>query len=63
MLKLLHDKTTMFKQPVKLKLITSGHYCVNLRDKSHLDGSEMQNNEDDILTVTENMTRKKRQSF
>lgn len=27
-----HDKATMFKQPVKLELTSSGHYCVNMRD-------------------------------
>lgn len=35
-----NDKATMFKQPVKLELTSSGHYCVNLRDDSNLDKKE-----------------------
>ena len=42
----------MFKQPVKLELTSSGHYCVNLREMSNPVESEPRN-ENDILTVTE----------
>lgn len=31
-----NDKVTMCKQPVNLELTSSGHYCVNMRDDSHL---------------------------
>lgn len=31
-----NDEAIMFKQPVKLELTSSGHYCVNLRDESTL---------------------------
>ena len=72
-----NDKAIMFKQPVKLELTSSGHYCVNLRDESSPVEGEIQNendiltvteseeneipNENDILTVTENMTTEKKQ--
>lgn len=63
------DKATVFDQPVKLELTSSGHYCVNLRNESNLnknqlEKSETPSDEDEILIVTENMTTKdKRQSF
>ena len=50
----------MFKQTVKFGLRSSGHYCVNMRDKSTPDGSDIQN-EDDILIVTESMTKQEKQ--
>lgn len=57
------DKATVFDQPVKLELTSSGHYCVNLRNESNLnknqlEKSETPSDEDEILIVTENMTTK-----
>ncbi|XP_034552315.1 uncharacterized protein LOC117821880 isoform X2 [Notolabrus celidotus] len=49
-----NDKATMFKQPVKLELTSSGHYCVKIKDVK-LDESET-SEENEVLTVTENMT-------
>lgn len=49
-----NGKAIMFKQPLKPELTLSGHYCVNMRDESAPDGSDIQN-EDDILIVTENI--------
>ena len=49
----------MFKQLVKLELTSSGHYCVNLRNESTPDGSDIQN-EDDILIATESMTKQEK---
>ena len=60
-----HDKATMFEQPVKLELTSSGHYCVNLRDDSDAEEGETETlDEDEVLTVAENMTTKeKKQSW
>lgn len=55
-----NDKALMFKKPVKLQLTSSGHYCVNLRDKNTPDVSDIQN-ENDIFFGTENMTKKEKQ--
>lgn len=49
----------MFKRPVRVELTYSGHYCINRRDESNPNESEIKN-EDDILTVTENMTTKEK---
>ena len=57
-LDIVHDKAAMFEQPVELELTSSGHYCVNLRDDSDAEESETQNDEDEVLAVTENMTTK-----
>ena len=60
-LNIAHDKATMFEQPVKLELTSSGHYCVSLRDDSDAKESETQTlDEDEVLTVTENMTTKEK---
>lgn len=60
-----NDKATMFKQPVKLEQISSGHYCVNLRDDSNLDEKETSESktqiENEIIAVTENMTTKEKE--
>lgn len=61
------DKATMFDQPVKLELTSSGHYCVNLRNesnlnKSQLEKSETPSDEDEILIVTENITTKEKKT-
>lgn len=45
----------MFKQTVKLELTSSGHYCVKIKDDSNLDENKTPN-EDEIVTMTENMT-------
>ena len=50
-----HDKAVMFKQPVKIELTSSGHYCVNLKPEVDPEKSEI-HDEEEILTVTENMT-------
>lgn len=47
------DKATMFKQSVKLELISSGH-CVDIRGNNNPAENEIQN--DEVLTVTESMT-------
>lgn len=57
-----NDKAIMFKQPVRLELTLSGHYCVNLRDESTPNGSDIQN-EDGILIVTERMTTQDKHFF
>ena len=58
-----HDKATMFKQPVKLELTSSGHYCVNLREDGHPDEKETSENktqnENEILAVTKNDNKRK----
>lgn len=57
-----HDKATMFKQPVKLELKSSGHYCVNLRDENNQDIKETQS-EEEILIDRENMTTKEKEKI
>lgn len=42
----------MLKQPAKLGITSSGHYCVNIKDDSNQHKSEI-HGKDDILTVTE----------
>lgn len=57
-----NDKVVMFKQPVPLEFTSSGHYCVDIRDKdtrSHIkdikDVVLTTTAEDETLIVTENM--------
>lgn len=55
-----NDKATMFKQPVKLELTSSGHYCVNIKANNNSAENDIQNDEE-VLTVTENMTKQEKQ--
>ena len=55
-----HDKAVMFKQPVKIELTSSGHYCVNLKPEDNPEESEI-HDEEEILTVTGNMTTQEKQ--
>ena len=60
MLDIEHDKAVMFKQPVKIELTSSGHYCVNLKPEDNPEESEI-HDEEEILTVTGNMTTQEKQ--
>lgn len=42
----------MFKQSIPLEFTSSGHYCVDIRDKE----AKISQNEEEVLTVTENMS-------
>ena len=55
-----HDKAVMVKQPVKIELTSSGHYCVNLKPEDNPEESEI-HDEEEILTVTGNMTTQEKQ--
>ncbi|KAI4873784.1 hypothetical protein NFI96_002219, partial [Prochilodus magdalenae] len=55
-----NDKATMFKQPVKLELTSSGHYCVNIKANNNSAENVIQNDEE-VLTVTEKMTKQEKQ--
>lgn len=50
-----NDRAVMFRQPVPLEFTSSGHYCVDIRDKD----TEKSETEDEALTVTENMSTDK----
>lgn len=47
-----NDRSVMFKRPVPLEFTSSGHYCVDIRDKD----PERNRAEDEVVLVTENMS-------
>lgn len=55
-----NNRAVMFKQPVPLEFTSSGHYCVDIRDKD----TDKNETENEVLTVTENMsTEEKRKAL
>ncbi|XP_061906336.1 uncharacterized protein LOC133659674 [Entelurus aequoreus] len=57
-----NDRAVMFKQQIPLEFTSSGHYCVDIRDKNSTT-QQMKDDvilaataEDEVLTVTENMS-------
>lgn len=54
-----NDRVVMFKQQVPLEFTSSGHYCVDIRDRS----AKVSCNESEVLVVTAEMSTKEKRKI